>query len=127
VLVRDGEGRGAARRGLGQGKQLQPETFRATAGTDARRVEVLQMLEGDGQLLGLDLQLLGHELRELLDGLRQITAFVKRFDQERDEVAVARFKLGQGELPVQILSQIGGFGGDLEKIAIIGIVARARA
>jgi len=85
------------------------------------------VLEGNGQLLGLDLQLLGHELRELLHGLREIAAFVQRFYQERDQAAVARFELGQGELPVQILPQIGRLGGDLEKIAIVGIVARARA
>src|SRR5437773_1806059 len=126
VLVRDGEGRRAARRGLGQGKQLQLETFRAIAGTHARGVEVLQVLEGDGQLLGLDLQLLGHELRELLDGLREIAAFVEGFYQERDQVAVAWFELGQRKLPVQIFPQIGRLGGDLEKIAIIGIVARTR-
>jgi len=85
------------------------------------------VLEGDGQLLRLDLQLLGYELRELLDGLREIAAFVKRFYEERDQVAVARFELGQGELPVQMLTQVGRLGGDLEKIAIVGIVARTRA
>jgi len=100
VLVRDGEGRGAARRGLGQGKQLQLETFRAIARTHARGVEILQVLESDLQLLGLDLQFLGHELRELLHGLREIAAFVQRFDQERDQIAVARLELGQSELPV---------------------------
>ena len=58
------------------------------------------MLEGDGQLLRLDLQLLGHELRELLDGLREVAAFVQPLYEERDQAAVARFELGQGELPV---------------------------
>ncbi len=127
VFVRDREGRGAARRGLGQGKQLQLQAFRAIAGTHARGVEILQMPESDIQLLGLDLQLLPHELRELLHGLREIAAFVQRFDQERDQVAVARFQLGQSELPVQILAQIGRFGGNLEKIGVIGVVARDRA
>src|SRR5437667_2797336 len=126
VLVRDGEGRGAARRGLGQGKQLQLETFRAIARTHARGVEILQVLESDLQLLGLDLQFLGHELRELLHGLREIAAFVQRFDQERDQIAVARLELGQSELPVQILAQIGRFGGNRKKITIIGVVACTR-
>src|SRR6266581_2798837 len=114
VLVRNSEGRRAARRGLWQGKQLQLETFRAIAGTHARGVEILQMPESDMQLLGLDLQLLWHELRKLLHGLREIAAFVQRFDQESDQVAVARFELGQSELPVQ-------------KIAVIGVIACARA
>jgi len=56
VLVRDGERRGAARRGLGQGQQLQLETFRAIARTHARGVEILQVFESDLQLLRLDLQ-----------------------------------------------------------------------
>src|SRR5882672_10669055 len=127
VLVRDGEGRGAARRGLGQGEELQFETLRATAGTHARGVEILKVLESDVQLLGLDLQLLRHELRELLQGLSQIAVFAQCLDEKRDQVAVARFELGHSELPVQILAQIGRFGGNLEKIAVIGVVARAGA
>src|SRR5882672_4753765 len=127
VLVRDGEGRGAARRGLGQREELQLETLRAIARTHARGVQVLQMPESDVQLLGPDLQLLRHELRQLLQGLREIAVFVQRFDQERDQVAVARFELGQGELPVQVLAQAGGLGGDLEKIVVVGVVAGARA
>src|SRR5882672_7573631 len=127
VLMRDGEGRGAARRGLGQGKQLQLETLRAIAGTHARRVKILQVLESNLQLLGLDLQFLRHELRQLLQGLREIAVFVQRFDQERDQVAVAWFELGQSELPVQVLAQIGRLGGNLEKIVVIGVVAGARA
>jgi len=63
--------------------------IRAIACTHARRVEVLQVPEGNAQLLGLDLQLLGNELRELLDRLREIAAFVERFYQERDQVAIA--------------------------------------
>src|SRR6266513_161211 len=115
VLVRDGESRSAARRGLGQGEQLQLETFRAVAGTHARRVEVLQVLEGDGQLFGLDLQLLGHELSELLDGLREITAFVERFYQERDQVAVARFELVRESCRCRCSRRLGDSAGTWKK------------
>ncbi len=127
MLVRDGKSRGAARRGLGQGKELQLEALRAIARTHARRVQVLQVPESDVQLLGSYLQLLRHQLRQLLQGLCEIAVFVQRFDQKRDQVAVARFELGQSELPVQVLAQAGRLGGNLEKIVVIGVVTGARA
>src|SRR6266700_2877721 len=123
----DGKGEGAARRRLRKHEQLQLEALAAVSRAHPGGIEVLQMPERDVQLLGIELQLLGHELRELLQRLREIAVVAERFDQERHQVAVARFELGQRELLEQMLAQVGGFCGDLEEIVLVGVVAAARA
>src|SRR6266700_732159 len=123
----DGKGEGAARRRLRKHEQLQLEALAAVSRAHPGGIEVLHMPEGDVQFLGIELQLLGHELRELLQRLREIAVVAERFDQERHQVAVARFELGQRELLEQMLAQVGGFCGDLEEIVLVGVVAAARA
>ena len=96
-----------------QGEQLQLEALGAVARAHAGGVEILQMLERDLQLLGLDLQLSGNDLHELLQRLREVPVLVERFDQEGHQIPVARFELGERELPVQVLPEVGRLGGDL--------------
>src|SRR5690349_3201262 len=125
--ARDRERGCAARSRFGQGEQLQFEALRAVARAHAGGVEILQVLEGYLQFLELDLQFLGHELSELFQRLRQISVFIKGLDEKRHEVAVARLELGEGQLPVQMLSEVRGIGGYLGVVVFIGVVGGAGA
>src|SRR5689334_532877 len=121
------EGSGAARHRLRQGEQLQLQALGAVARAYPGGVEILEVLERDRQLLGLELQLLGHELQELLQRLREISVLVERLDQERDQRAVARLELGESQLAIQVLAQVRRVGRNLGIVAVVGVVPGAAA
>ena len=73
-----------------QGGELQRQAFAQAARADARRLEVLQVLQRDLQLVEIDLQLRGQERDQLLQALREIAVVVQRIDQEGDQLVVPR-------------------------------------
>ena len=113
------------RRVLGQRGELQRQAFAEAARADARRLEVLQVLQRDLQLVELDFQLGRQERDQFFQALREVAVVVQRIDQQRDQPLVALGEVGERELPQQVRAQGGGVGGDLLVFAVLGIVAVA--
>jgi hypothetical protein len=84
---------------------LQRQALGRRAGTDARRVEILQVAQRNRQLVQLDVGLGCQQCRDVLEALRQVSVLVKRVDQHRDKRTVAFSEIGKGELGVEMIAQ----------------------
>src|SRR5262245_14788606 len=114
------------RRVLGQRCELQCQALPQVAGTHARRLEVLQVLERDLQLLQLDPQLRRKDSYQLVEALREIAVVVQRVDEEPDQACIALGQLRERELRQQVRPQRRRIRGYLLVLALLAVVAIGR-
>jgi hypothetical protein len=108
MLIDDAQRQRAGGRGR-QAIELQRQAFPGVARTDARRVEVLQMAQGDGELLQERLAHLvvvgDQQATSSSSGLRQVAVVIQGFDQETDQRPLAIGQLGHRHLRPEVLAQ----------------------
>ena len=105
VRLHDLERLGAPGRRHRQRLELQRERLAEAARAHARRLEALQVGERDRELLDLDAELLGKELRDLLERAAEDSVLVERVDERRDELPVALRQRQHAELLPQVVAQ----------------------
>ena len=105
MTVDDLQRLGAPRRVLGKDLELQPQALRAVARAHARRLEALQIVQRDLELVEIELDLGGEHLDDLLERGREIAVLVQRVDQRGDDLPVARGQVGERELLDQVIAQ----------------------
>src|SRR5215472_17406890 len=66
------------------------------------------MPERDRQLVGVQLQLFGEKLEQLLEGGREIAILVERIDQRGDDLPIAQRQVEQRQLRVEVVAQRAG-------------------
>jgi hypothetical protein len=108
-----------------QGDQLKCQAFGQVAGADAGRLEILQMLQRDLQILELDAELFGQHGLELRELLREIAVLVQRLDQQCDERAVALRKIGERKLRNQVVPQRRLLRCELRIIVVVSVFTGA--
>ncbi len=123
VLAHDPERELAPGGGLGKRAQLQLQALGRRARADAGRIQVLQVLERDREIVGLDPELRRQHLRDLLERLRQVAVLVERVDEHRDQPAVALGQRRQRELLEQMVAQRRRLGGELRVIRLVAFLA----
>ena len=116
-----------ARRLVGQGLQLQPQTLAQRARADPDRIESLHLVQH-----GQDLVFAGFDLRRQRGGngiqrLAQVAVVVDRLDQGHADRTVARRQVAQVQLPQQVVVQGLVFGHLFSRLAVIVAVAGADA
>ena len=83
------------------------------------------MLERDGELVRVDIELFGEKFEELLKRGLQVAVLVERVDQRRDDLPVAQGQVEQGELCIQMIPQRAG-GDLLRQERLVVVLVRAR-
>ena len=104
--------------------ELEREALGGIARADARGLEILQVLEADRQVVGIEPEFVREQLEQLFERGRQVTIVVERIDQRARELAVAQRQVQQSQLLVQMIAQRTG-GNLLGREVLIVIVARA--
>jgi hypothetical protein len=125
VVADDGQRQVAGLR-LRQVGQLQRQALGGVAGADAGRVEILQVLQRDLQLVEVDLQLRRQHLGQFLQALRQVAVVVERLDQQPHQAAIALGERHHRQLRAEVVAQRGGGGLDLgiRGLVVVALVAR---
>ena len=111
MLLGDAQCELADRIDRAQRADLQRKAFAGAAGSDSGRLEVLQVLEGDRQLVDADLCLRRHKRRGLLEALREIAVLVEQIDQQPDQRPIPLVEIGERKLLVQVVAQGRGILG----------------
>jgi hypothetical protein len=124
VILDDGQ-RQLARRAVVEAQQLQRQAFLRIARTDARRVEVLQVTQGDAEFFQQDFAQIDvvsgpdQQVDQFIQRLRQVAVVVERLDQEADQRAFAVRHLGQADLGAEVLAQRRGRGLGLAAVDVV--------
>lgn len=94
-----------ARRGRIQPQQLQLQAFGRGPRADARRIEAVHERERRVQFVDVDFELRRQIGEHFVERRAQVAVVVERFDQERDERAIARARLRDAQLRHQMIAQ----------------------
>ncbi len=87
------------------GAQLERQAFTRAAAADSNRLQVLQMSQGDRELVDSDHRFRREERGDILEALREVSVLVERIDQQPDQRAVVPLHVEQRELLVQMVAQ----------------------
>jgi hypothetical protein len=117
----------------GQAFQLQRQAFLRAARTNARRIEVLQVAQGDAEFFQQGFAQLvvfaDQQVDQLVQWLRQVAVVTQGFDQEADQRPIAIGQLGHRHLRAEMLAQgaRGGLGFTTVGIVVVGIALAVAA
>ena len=103
---------------------MQCETFRRVARTHPEWVQVLEVVQRNAQLFGVDLRFGRQQVRELFQAERQVTVVIQGLDEQLHQVVVPLRKGHGTELPVEVLAQRGCRCLDIAIIGLVVVTAR---
>ena len=108
-----------------QHRELQLQAFAKVARADAGWIQILQMPQGNVQIVDINVQFRRQHRDQFGEILLQIAIVVQRVDQQRDELLIVRGNLGQRQLGVQVFAQGLRLGRNLGILDFIIVVARS--